>query len=158
VGSDAHGDLVYGVPLGGSDEGWLLTGPKDKWGDVSLEPEHLPWLTPEQAEGWDHFSYSEVLELGLRHLDTVMFSLTDQPLSAGLEVHQHGYELRSFALALKKPQFGASWGDATDVDWLALSEVAGDARITVQFRRVLQELNLEPVNPQPRWFLTAHYF
>lgn len=158
MGSNATGELVFGVPLGGSNEGWLLTGPKDRWGGVSLEPEDLPWLTDEDAERWQSLSHGDVLELGLKHLETLVLEGTDRPLSEGLEVHRHGYELESVALVLAKPQFRADWGDTTGVDVGEMNRVASDEAVRSQFRAAFEALSLHLIEPEPRWFLTAYYF
>jgi hypothetical protein len=158
VGQNAHADLVFGVHLGGSDEGWLLTEPLDAWSDVRLEAEHLPWLTPEQVEEFDDYGYHEILELGLKHLATVPNRQGGQPLSDGLEVHQHGYELNSFSLVLSEPQFRVDWGDAPAVDVPTLQRIEGRATVISQFRQVFEALNLKPMNLIPRWFLTCEYF
>lgn len=158
MGRNAHADLVFGVPLGGSDEGWLLTGPKDRWDDVRLEPDLLPWLTAEQRDEFEDLGYGEVLELGLKHLKTVTWELTGEPLGSGLEVHQHGYELNSFALVLRSPQFNVSWGDTTEVDHQALRDTTHLGEHHLRFAAAFKALNLQPVNPVPRWFLTCEYF
>jgi len=158
MGQNAHGHLVFGVPLGGSDEGWLLREPKDELGYASLEPTDLPWLTEDQIDEWDDLSYTEVMELGLKHLDSVTFDVTGKPLSAGLEVHSHGYDLNSFALVLKEPQFDAEWGDTSAVDLEVVGRIACNEQLVLQFERAFETLNLRPTHPTPTWFLTADYF
>lgn len=158
MGRSARGELVFGVPLGGSDEGWLLDEPSDEWGSISLEAEHLPWLTAEQVEEFDEYSYHEILELGLKHLESVTDGCLGRSLAEGLEVHQHGYDLRSFALTLETPTFSVSWGDFTDVDPGELARVGNDENLRAQFRLAFEALNLKPTHVEPRWFLTAEYF
>jgi hypothetical protein len=157
VSQNASADLVFGVPLGGSDEGWLLTGPKDRWGEVRLEAEHLPWLTPAETEEFDDLGYGEILELGLAHLATLTSPTSGDPLSLGLTVHYHGYELNSFALVLREPQYNVSWGGTTHVDYQLLRDTRHLGAHHLLFAEAFAALNLQPEDPEPRWFMTCEY-
>lgn len=158
MGRNARGSLVFGVPLGGSDEGWLLSDHRDEDGYVTLEAAHLPWLTPEQVDEFDGYSYAAVMELGLKHLRTLVLEEGDEPLGAGFEVHQHGYELGSFALVLASPQHDVEWGDTTEVNLTEVIRVDSDEPTRARFRRAFEALSLRPAQPEPTWFLTADYF
>lgn len=177
MGLSAKGEIWYGYHLGGGEEGWLLA-------EYERDPEtwetrlRVPWvmeledaLTPQerfarhaQRRLEDHMGgmddamrkWYQVTEPETR--DRLRrASVTAQNRTTVSLVSYGHHEFPYYLLAIEASEIQASWGEAEELDVLAMAAVPEDEGWRYDLAKALEILQITPLQAEPRWLLVSDY-